>query len=137
MSALNPDRLSAILTESEKSDETATPGFLTRRRLWNRFAHFVAALGSSRRQDESQSAPRVVLTWGTNGHGNGEFDIPIAVAVNQKDEVLVTDFRQGTPKPSRACSDSIKRGGFWEASRPTPCPADWPWTKMAFSMSRI
>src|SRR6478735_9919238 len=50
VSALNPYRLSAILTESEKSDETATPGFLTRRRLWNRYAHFVAALGSNMRR---------------------------------------------------------------------------------------
>lgn len=46
-------------------------------------------------QDEPPAAPRVVLTWGVNGHGDGEFDIPIAVAVNQKDEILVTDFRQG------------------------------------------
>lgn len=50
--------------------------------------------------EEAAPAPKVVLTWGKNGHGNGEFDIPIAVAVNQKQEVLVTDFRQvkGEPK---------------------------------------
>ena len=36
----------------------------------------------------------MLLTWGTNGHGDGEFDIPIGIAVNQKDEILVTDFRQ-------------------------------------------
>jgi DNA-binding beta-propeller fold protein YncE len=50
--------------------------------------------------NESQAAPKVVLSWGTNGHGEGEFDIPIAVAVNQNDEILVTDFRQvkGDPK---------------------------------------
>jgi DNA-binding beta-propeller fold protein YncE len=36
-----------------------------------------------------------VLTWGTNGSSDGEFDVPIAIAVNQKDEILVTDFRQG------------------------------------------
>jgi sugar lactone lactonase YvrE len=35
-----------------------------------------------------------LLTWGTNGHANGQFDIPIAIAINRKDEILVTDFRQ-------------------------------------------
>lgn len=50
--------------------------------------------------EESSPAPRVVSTWGKNGHGDGEFDIPIAIAVNKKREVLVTDFRQvkGEPK---------------------------------------
>ena len=47
-------------------------------------------------KEESQPAPRVILTWGTNGSGDGEFDVPIAIAVNQKDEILVTDFRQGS-----------------------------------------
>jgi sugar lactone lactonase YvrE len=49
---------------------------------------------------ESPAAPKAVLTWGTSGHGDGQFDVPIAVAVNQKDEILVTDFRQvkGDPK---------------------------------------
>ena len=52
-------------------------------------------------QDEPQPAPRVVLTWGKNGHGDGEFDVPIAVAVNQKDEILVADFRQNNATKAR------------------------------------
>jgi DNA-binding beta-propeller fold protein YncE len=38
--------------------------------------------------------PRVVRTWGSNGHADGEFDIPIAIVVNRKDEIVVADFRQ-------------------------------------------
>ena len=49
--------------------------FLWRRRLRNRFAHAVAALGSSGRQGRNPAAPRVVLTWGTT-YGDGEFDVP-------------------------------------------------------------
>jgi DNA-binding beta-propeller fold protein YncE len=45
-------------------------------------------------RDEAPAVPRMVLTWGTNGTGEGEFDIPIAVVVNKKNEILVTDFRQ-------------------------------------------
>lgn len=35
-------------------------------------------------KDEPKSAPRVVLTWGTNGSGDGEFDVPIAIAVSRR-----------------------------------------------------
>ncbi len=45
-------------------------------------------------QDEAPPAPRPLLAWGTNGHGDGQFDIPIAIVINGKDEILVTDFRQ-------------------------------------------
>ena len=31
-------------------------------------------------------------------------------------------FDRETRKPSRACSDSIKRGGFWEAFETDPMP---------------
>ena len=46
------------------------------------------------RQEESPPTPRVLLTWGTNGSDAGQFDIPIAIVINRKDEILVTDFRQ-------------------------------------------
>ena len=46
------------------------------------------------RQDEPAAVPRVVLTWGTNGRADGQFDIPIAIVIHQKVEILVTDFRQ-------------------------------------------
>jgi sugar lactone lactonase YvrE len=45
-------------------------------------------------QTQPASPPRVVLSWGTNGRGPGQFDVPIAIVVNPRDEVLVTDFRQ-------------------------------------------
>ena len=64
-----------------------------------------------------------MLTWGKNGHGDGEFDIPIAVAVNQKDEILVTDFRQSNADAKSRVQRFDQEGRFWEPSRPTPCPA--------------
>ena len=73
-------------------------------------------------QDESPPAPRVVLTWGTNGHGDGEFDIPIAVAVNQKDEVLVTDFRQGNAEAKSRVQRFDQEGRFLGAFETDPMP---------------
>ena len=115
---LKPAMPSAIRTESEWFHADATPRFhvpgscgiasLMARPLW----------AQERGQDESEPAPRVLLTWGKNGHGDGEFDIPIAVAVNQADEILVTDFRQSNADARSACNDSIKTGGSWEPSRP-------------------
>ena len=72
--------------------------------------------------DESQSAPRVMLTWGTNGHGNGEFDIPIAVAVNQKDEVLVTDFRQSNAEAKSRVQRFDQEGRFLGTFETDPMP---------------
>lgn len=46
------------------------------------------------RPAEELPPPRVALTWGSQGHGEGQFDLPIAVALNPRGEVLVTDFRQ-------------------------------------------
>src|SRR5580704_10307629 len=66
-------------------------------------------------QDESRSAPHVVLTWGTNGHGEGEFDIPIAIAVNQKDEILVTDFRQTNAEAKSRVQRFDQEGRFLAA----------------------
>ncbi|MBI3860257.1 MAG: hypothetical protein HY290_00010 [Planctomycetia bacterium] len=63
-------------------------------------------------KDGSQSAPRVVLTWGTNGSGDGEFDVPIAIAVNQKSEILVTDFRQGNAEAKSRVQRFDQEGRF-------------------------
>src|SRR6185312_5745940 len=71
---------------------------------------------------ESRSAPRVVLTWGTNGEGNGEFDIPIAVAVNQKDEILVTDFRQGNAEARSRVQRFDQEGRFLGSFETDPMP---------------
>jgi len=60
-----------------------------------------ATLGTGRRLraqpppvEKSPPEPQVLLTWGTNGHENGQFDVPIAICVAPHDEILVTDFRQ-------------------------------------------
>lgn len=37
--------------------------------------------------------PRFVREWGRNGKGPGEFDAPIALALDRKDRVYVTDFK--------------------------------------------
>ncbi|HEY4308021.1 MAG TPA: hypothetical protein VGN12_01100 [Pirellulales bacterium] len=43
-------------------------------------------------EPERPAVPRVLLTWGANGHGDGQFDIPIGITVNRQDEILVTDL---------------------------------------------
>jgi DNA-binding beta-propeller fold protein YncE len=75
-----------------------------------------------RGRDESTSAPRVVLTWGKNGRGDGEFDIPIAVAVNQKQEVLVTDFRQSNVDARSRVQRFDQEGRFLGAFETDPMP---------------
>ncbi|MGE0537434.1 MAG: NHL repeat-containing protein [Pirellulales bacterium] len=73
-------------------------------------------------RDEAPVAPRVVLTWGTNGHGDGEFDIPIAVAVNHKDEVLVADFRQTNAEAKSRVQRFDPEGRFLGAFVTDPMP---------------
>src|SRR5262245_47224414 len=51
-------------------------------------------LAEAKGPDEVLPAPRVVLTWGMNGTADGEFDIPIGIAVSRKDEIFISDFRQ-------------------------------------------
>src|SRR4051794_20401534 len=53
------------------------------------------ALGGAGRAADPAAAfppPRFLREWGTRGKGEGEFNIPLAVAVNAADEVYVTDF---------------------------------------------
>ncbi|HET6325978.1 MAG TPA: NHL repeat-containing protein [Planctomycetaceae bacterium] len=78
--------------------------------------------GQDRGRDESTPAPRVVLSWGKNGHGNGEFDIPIAVAVNQKQEVLVTDFRQSNAAAKSRVQRFDQEGRFLGSFETDPMP---------------
>ena len=73
-------------------------------------------------KDNPESAPRVVLTWGTNGHRDGEFDIPIAIAANQKDEILVTDFRQTNVKAKGRLQRFDQDGRFLGAFETEPMP---------------
>lgn len=42
----------------------------------------------------SAQAPTYITQWGTYGNGNGQFDRPVAVAVNSVGEVYVGDSRQ-------------------------------------------
>jgi sugar lactone lactonase YvrE len=58
-------------------------------------------LGEAKGPDATLPAPRVVLTWGTNGTADGEFDVPIGIAVNRKDEIFISDFRQSGDAPAR------------------------------------
>ena len=67
-------------------------------------------------QEEAAVPPRVVLTWGTNGHAEGQFDIPIAIVVNAKDEILVTDFRQ-TNAEAKARLQRFDPGGHAQSRR--------------------
>lgn len=85
---------------------------LVTRRLWSQ----------ERGQDESPPAPRVVHTWGTNGHGKGEFDIPIGIAVNQNDEVLVTDFRQSNADAKSRVQRFDPEGKFLGSFETDPMP---------------
>ncbi len=39
------------------------------------------------------ATPRFLHGWGRHGDAPGEFDIPIDLAINDRDEVIVTDFR--------------------------------------------
>src|ERR1043166_1851128 len=42
--------------------------------------------------DKKPSEPRFQLEWGKRGTAEGEFHFPIGIAINQKDEVFVSDF---------------------------------------------
>jgi DNA-binding beta-propeller fold protein YncE len=72
--------------------------------------------------DETPPTPRVLLTWGKNGHGDGEFDIPIAVAVNPKDEILVTDFRQSNAETKSRVQRFDPEGRFLSSFEVEPMP---------------
>jgi hypothetical protein len=50
---------------------------------------------------DSWQQPHVLLTWGTNGHADGQFDIPIAICVDANHQILVTDFRQNNAAKAR------------------------------------
>ncbi|HTM53348.1 MAG TPA: NHL repeat-containing protein [Pirellulales bacterium] len=71
---------------------------------------------------DSAPEPRVTLTWGSNGHAEGQFDIPIALAVNDKDEILVTDFRQSNAEASGRLQRFDPTGRFLGAFETDPMP---------------
>ncbi|WP_010582059.1 6-bladed beta-propeller [Schlesneria paludicola] len=81
-----------------------------------------SAWAQSEGQDEASTIPQVVLTWGTNGHGEGEFNIPIAIAVNKSDEILVTDFRQSNAEAKSRVQRFDQEGRFLDAFETDPMP---------------
>ena len=83
-------------------------------------------------QNELPPAPQVVLAWGTNGHADGEFDIPIAVAVNQKDEILVTDFRQTNAETKSRVQRFDQEGRFLSSFETDPMPGGMALDKDGF-----
>ena len=44
-------------------------------------------------KDPAPGRPRFLLAWGKEGSQHGEFHSPIGIAINAKDEVFVTEFR--------------------------------------------
>jgi sugar lactone lactonase YvrE len=73
-------------------------------------------------KEDEAAPPRVLLTWGTNGHGQGQFDIPIAVAVNARDEIVVTDFRQSNANPQARLQRFDPEGRFLATFDLDPMP---------------
>ena len=73
-------------------------------------------------EPDAVAAPRVALTWGANGHGDGQFDYPIAVVVNAADEVLVTDFRQSKANPQARLQRFDPEGRFLATFDLDPMP---------------
>jgi sugar lactone lactonase YvrE len=68
------------------------------------------------------AAPRFVLAWGSNGRGDGQFDIPIAIAVTAKDEILVTDFRQTNAEAKGRLQRFDPQGRFLASFEMEPMP---------------
>lgn len=47
----------------------------------------------ARGAEKGVASPRFIKQWGKRGKGEGEFDILIGIAINRKDELFVTEFR--------------------------------------------
>lgn len=68
------------------------------------------------------AAPRVLLTWGANGRADGQLDVPIAIVINRKDEILVTDFRQSDPDAKGRLQRFDAEGRFLGVFEVEPMP---------------
>jgi DNA-binding beta-propeller fold protein YncE len=73
-------------------------------------------------QEAPAPAPRVVLTWGTNGRAEGQFDIPIAIVIDRNDEILITDFRQSDSEARGRLQRFDRDGRFLGAFEVEPMP---------------
>src|SRR5436189_2939844 len=71
---------------------------------------------------EPLPAPSVVLSWGSNGLEDGEFDIPIAIVIDQHDEILITDFRQSDAEAKGRLQRFDQEGRFLGSFETEPMP---------------
>jgi sugar lactone lactonase YvrE len=76
----------------------------------------------SQRAAEALPIPRVAKSWGTNGRSEGQFDIPIAIVINRKDEILITDFRQSNSDAKGRLQRFDQDGRFLGAFEVDPMP---------------
>jgi DNA-binding beta-propeller fold protein YncE len=74
------------------------------------------------KKEEPLPAPRVVLTWGSNGLDDGEFDVPIAIVINRDDEILITDFRQSDVEAKGRLQRFDQEGRFLGSFETEPMP---------------
>ncbi|HEV3025016.1 MAG TPA: hypothetical protein VGX76_21230, partial [Pirellulales bacterium] len=79
-------------------------------------------LGAQTPSQAEVQAPRVVRTWGTNGHGDGQFDIPISIVINLKDEIIVGDFRQTNAEATARLQRFDRDGQFLASFEVEPMP---------------
>jgi DNA-binding beta-propeller fold protein YncE len=70
----------------------------------------LATLPVSPAQEKDPPQPRFLLTWGKKGDKPGEFYSPIGIAINNKDEVYVTDVNNA--RVQKFTADSKHLGGF-------------------------
>jgi DNA-binding beta-propeller fold protein YncE len=80
-------------------------------------------------RNESPFGPQVLLTWGSNGHGEGQFDIPISIAVNSKDEIFVSDFRQSNADARSRIQRFDQEGHFLDSFETDPMPGGMAFDK--------
>jgi DNA-binding beta-propeller fold protein YncE len=65
--------------------------------------------------------PKFLLTWGTNGPGEGQFDVPIAI-VCRNDELWISDFRQSNIEAPGRIQRFDTEGRFLGAFHVEPMP---------------
>lgn len=68
--------------------------------------------------------PKWLLSWGKKGDKPGEFHSPIGIAINQKDEIFVTDLNNA--RVQKFSVDGKYLGGFdlpWDAPKRKSCQA--------------
>ncbi|MBW3600105.1 MAG: hypothetical protein KY475_22885 [Planctomycetes bacterium] len=48
-------------------------------------------------------APQLLMTWGRKGVDDGEFNVPIGIAINADDRIFITDFRNRRVQEFSSC----------------------------------